>query len=206
MTEPRKKRDKPNPGTAQTLALCCSDTASSSARRGCGACLQPCARAGRLALGRSAAIFPCGDNRAAKRVMLSSHEKQIWRALGEVLGGLGCVAEMADRRMSTLGAWRSGARRPSVDVIDRWIAAVGGLPQEAAGRARLLMELQRWRADAAARMAAGHAKTRQAFLQRFGHLPDDPAWQRRKIRDGDAVTPVLPGRSGIPRSRVRRDF
>jgi hypothetical protein len=139
--------------------------------------------------------------------MLSEHEWRVWQDLSVSLGGFGRIAEITERRLSELIHWRAGSRHPSVDAIDRLIGAVEGLPDESA-RVRLLNELRRWREDSIARKAAGTAKTRQAFLRRFGHLPDDPAWQRRKVREGDAVavTPVKPGRSGIPRSRDRRDF
>ncbi len=136
--------------------------------------------------------------------MLSAHEMRIWQDLAIALGGFGRIADIAERRLSSLWNWRSGRQMVPVDAVDRLIEAVEGLPDESA-RIRLLVELGRWRGDAVARMAAGHAKTRQAFLQRFGHLPDDPAWQRGKVKK-DAATHVLPGRSGIPRSRDRRDF
>jgi hypothetical protein len=143
--------------------------------------------------------------------MLSDHERRVWFVLAEVLGGFGRVSEIAGRRLSSVVAWRCGLRRPSFATIDRLIEAVADqpvnlLPGTAGQRVRLMMELRRWREDSVARKAASTAKLRQVFLQRFGHLPDDPAWQRRKKRDGDAVIPVKPGRSGIPRSRDRRDF
>jgi hypothetical protein len=141
------------------------------------------------------------------RSMQSEHERRVWLALSEALGGYERIAEITERRLSTMRFWRCGYLRPSLDAIDRLIGAVGALPYEDVSFG-LLIELMRWREDSLARKAAGTAKKRQAFLQRFGHLPDDPAWQRRKVREGDAVavTPVKPGRSGIPRSRDRRDF
>jgi hypothetical protein len=144
-------------------------------------------------------------------VLHSSPDRWIWERLIRRLGGVKEVARLLGCSEMAVQRWRSGDRNCTEQKLDRLIEL-----WEARGEhERILAELKHWKQVAHERREKNRQKRRQRFFEKFGHWPDDPAWQRYKHRaklpgpgeqPPESVTVLTPGQSGIPRPPGRLEF